>query len=79
MFRHEHRTIKQVHRRYYSPHLCVFEFLLSTCASDEQKLAFLKMYIPETVRLPVFKEIVTPAPKPTTNVDNTEDHQSKPT
>ena len=59
MFRHEHRTMKQVHRRYYSPHLCVFEHLISTCtASDEKKLAFLTMYIPETVRLPIFKEIV---------------------
>ena len=58
MFRHEHRSMKQVHRRYYSPHLGVFEHLISTCASDEQKLAFLTMYVPETARLPIFKEIV---------------------
>ena len=57
MFRHEHRLMKQVHRRYYSPHLCVLEYLFNTRVSEEEKLAFMRKYVPETGRLSVFREI----------------------
>ena len=57
MFRHEHRLMKQVHRRHYSPHLCVLEYLFKTRASETEKTAFMKKYVPETGRLSIFREI----------------------
>lgn len=54
MFRHEHRTFKQLHRHYYTPQLYKFETLYAT-APD--KKAFLEAYSSTTERLPVFQNI----------------------
>ena len=55
MFRHEHRSYKQLHRHYYTPHLYVLETLYAQ-ASD--KAAFLEKFEPGTKsRLAAFAKI----------------------
>ena len=54
MFRHEHRSFKQLHRHYYTPNLNIFEMLFTTAPS---KRVFLKAYKPSTARLEVFANI----------------------
>ena len=54
MFRHEHRSYKQLHRHYYTPQLYALETLFFT---SQNKGAFLKLYRPNTKTLPVFANI----------------------
>ena len=54
MFRHEHRSYKQLHRHYYTPQLYALETLFFTSTN---KAAFLKLYRPNTRTLPVFEKI----------------------
>ena len=54
MFRHEHRSYKQLHRHYYTPQLYALETLFFTSTN---KAAFLKLYRPNVRKLPVFEKI----------------------
>ena len=49
--------MEQLHRRYYTFHLCVLERLYHSRPSKNASLAFVEKFQPETVRLPVFAEI----------------------
>ena len=57
IFRHEHRSLNQVHRRYYTSHLCVLEHLFESRPSEQARRAFVHKYAPETARLPIFAQI----------------------
>lgn len=57
LFRHEHRTMKQVHRRYYTSRLCAYEYLIKTRVSDKAQTKFLRNHESGLERLDVFKEI----------------------
>ena len=54
MFRHEHRSWKQLHRHYYMPHMFKYERSYASAAS---KSNFMKTFVPEPERLPVFAQI----------------------
>ena len=54
MFRHEHRSFKQLHRHFYTPQIFKYETLY---ASAPDKRAFIEAYTPETQRLPIFQSI----------------------
>ena len=51
IYRHEHRTYMQIHRRHYTTHLLTYENLYDNMRSSKAKESFLENYEPQTSRL----------------------------
>lgn len=57
IFRHEHRTMQQLHRHYYTSHIYTYESLYESRPSEQAKRTFAEEFVPATTRLPIFDEI----------------------